>query len=191
MGSQVRPPRMRVFLPLFLAFGIVAGPLTYGVGQEVDAGYRELAAFGIVFVALTFVLAGLGNQLEAMVFSLGRPPWLSGRLGRGQRLLLPASTGSCFSRGFGVWTAGTGYLLVAPPGLDAFAVAAVAANFLGAAVLWLGVARLVSGIVVLRASGLWRAPRWTWVTGAALVVVLPTIFGARSLMAVAANSAVI
>jgi hypothetical protein len=86
--------------------------------------------------------------------------------------------------------AGAGYLLAAPPGFDAFAATAVAANLLGIAVLWLGVARLISGIIILRASGRWRAPGWSWSAGLAVVILLPVLFAARSLIAVAGYSAV-
>jgi hypothetical protein len=190
MGSS-RSPRPAVIFSLMVGGAALAGPVAYGLGREVDAGHVQFAVFSFVFVAMGYILAAIGNQLEALAYSLRRPPWLGGRLRRWQRLLLPSGTGTLLSRGWGLWSLGVLYLVVAEPGLDALAVMAIVCNVVGTALIWVGMARVISGGIVLWSSGLWRAPRWAWVVGGGLVVVLPVVFAARSLSLIAESSAVI
>lgn len=150
--------------------------------EQVTRGAATPAAFGLLVAIFTLFFTPLGNALEESVFNAERRPWLGGRLKPWQRLILPYSTARVLTLGFS-WSFGGGaYLLGAPPGGTMPNILAVLFCASGGALLGFGLSRLWVGLLVIRWSGLWAAPRAVWLAGG-IVVSIGSVAGcAHSVM---------
>jgi hypothetical protein len=128
------------------------------------------------------LLTPLMHQIEAIVFGIEQRPWLGGRLGRWQRLILPYSTVSVFKLGLGFWFGGAAYLMEAPPGDNVLNILAAVSCTAGGAILGLAMSRLFAGLFIIRTSGLWAASRRAWWAGGAIVAVGSIASAARAVL---------
>ncbi len=156
-------------LPLTV-LAALAGPVGTAIGEAVDRGQMEIGMFSILLLPFGFLLHLVGGQAQAAVFGVQQRPWLSGRLRRWQKLILPFQTGALLSTGLSSVMAGGGYLLGSEPGWSAPNSIAFVAVILGALLLGLALARLVAGVLIVQVSGLWAAPKWAWRMGGLIVV---------------------
>jgi hypothetical protein len=159
------------------------GPVAYSVGQLSDRGEIDLGFFGIVLVAVGFLIREVGAQAERLVLGLNHKPWLGGRLRRHQRLILPSATATILPLGLSAAFAGARYLLTAPPGWSAANVIALGFLVAGGLLQGFALTRLAVGGVIIRYSGLWRASSRAWLLGGAAVVVGSTAYAAYGVAA--------
>lgn len=157
-------------LPL-AAIGVLVGPIGTALGDAVDRGQMEVGVFAILLVPVGFLLRPVASQAQAAAFGVKQRPWLTGRLRRWQKLILPFQTGPVLSTGLSCVMAGGGYLLSAAPGWSAPNSVAFATFILGSLLLGFGLTRLVAGVLIVHFSGLWAAPTWAWRTGGIIVVI--------------------
>jgi hypothetical protein len=155
-------------LPL-AALGLLAGPVATALGEAGDRGQVEVGIFAILLIPVGFLARLAGSQAQAAALGVKQRPWLSGRLRRWQKLILPLQTGAVLSTGLGCVMAGGGYLLTAEPGWSAANSVAFATVILGALLGGFGLARLVAGVLIVQVSGLWAAPKWAWRVGGLIV----------------------
>ena len=148
---------------LFLSFGIDA------VEGQVNQGLASPAAFGLLFSVFTVLLRPLAKYLEELVLDGRQRPWLSSRLSRLQRMVLPFGTASILPLGGALAFGGASYLLDSPPGGNSVNVAAVLLCTAGGALTGFALSRLCVGLVIIHTSGLWSASRRAWLLGAAVV----------------------
>jgi hypothetical protein len=123
----------------------------------------------MMLVMVGLLLRPVASQMEAMALGVKQRPWLAGRLGRWQKLILPFQTSAVLSTGLGCAMSGGGYLLSAAPGWDAPNVAAFAFVVVGGLLSGFALSRLLAGTLIVHVSGLWAAPKWAWHVGGAIV----------------------
>jgi hypothetical protein len=160
---------------LLLGFALIIGPGVTLVADQVDNGGAEFGAFGLLLAILNLICRPLANELEAIAFANEQRPWLSGRLKPWQRLVLPYSSALYLTQGLGFGFGGAAYLITASPGWSAFNLLAIIFTAAGGALLWFCISRLFVGLLIIRFSGLWAAPKWAWLTGAATVILVSTL----------------
>ena len=165
---------------LLLGFVLIIGPGVSLAANQVDSGRAEYGAFGLLLGILNLICRPLANELETMVFATARPPWLSGRLKRWQRLILPYSSALYLTQGLGLGFGGAAYLITASPGWTAFNLLAITLTAAGGGLIWFCMSRLLAGLLIIRFSGLWAAPKWAWSVGVATVIVISTLGAAWS-----------
>jgi hypothetical protein len=170
-SSPQRPYRPALGLVL-LAF--LVGPVGTAIGEWVDEGGAPAATFSLLLFVVGVVLARVGKGVERLVFGNEQRPWLSGRLKRWQRLILPFGTDTVITRGISAVMAGGTVLLTSNPGWSALNVVALGFVALGSALIGFALSRLLVGLLVIRHSGLWRASRRAWI-GGGTVIALATL----------------
>ncbi len=173
-GSPPRP--YRLVLLLFL-LAMLVGPLGTALGEWIDDGGAPTATFSLLLFVVGVVLAGVGKNIERLVFSNEQRPWLSGRLKRWQRLILPFDTDTVITRGISAVMAGATVLLTSDPGWNALNVIALGFVVLGSALIGFALSRLAVGLLIIHRSGLWRASRGAWI-GGGIAIALATLANA-------------
>lgn len=173
-GSPPRPYRLSLLLVL-LAF--LVGPIGTALGKWVDEGGAPTATFSLLLFVVGVVLAGVGKNVERLVFTIKQRPWLSGRLKRWQRLILPFGTDTVITRGISAVMAGGTVLLTSDPGWSALNFVALGFVVLGSSLIGFALSRLAVGLLIIHRSGLWRASRRAWIVGG-VVVALTTLANA-------------
>lgn len=187
-SSPPRPYRLALLLVL-LAF--LGGPVGTALGEWIDEGGAPASTFGLLLFVLGVVLAGIGKNVERLVFNVKQRPWLSGRLKRWQRLILPFGTDTVITRGVTAVMAGGTVLLTSDPGWSALNITALGFCILGSSLIGFALARLAVGAVLIHRSGLWRASRRAWILGG-LVIALATLANAiQAVVFVLGNSSAI
>jgi len=157
----------------------LVGPVGTGLGEWIDQGGAPASTFGLLLFVFGVVLAGIGKNVERLVFTVKQRPWLSGRLKRWQWLILPFRTDTVITRGVTAVMAGGTVLLTSDPGWSAQPLNITALGFcvLGSSLIGFALARLAVGAVLIHRSGLWRASRRAWIVGG-LVIALATLANA-------------
>lgn len=155
-GSATRLYRLALLLVL-LAF--LVGPVGTALGEWIDEGGAPTATFSLLLFIVGVVLAGVGKNVERLVFGNKQRPWLNGRLKRWQRLILPFGTDTVITRGISAVIAGGTVLLTSEPGWSALNVIALEFVVLGSALIGFALSRLAVGLLIIHRSGLWRASR--------------------------------
>lgn len=173
-GSPQRP--YRLVLLLFL-LALLVGPVGTALGEWIDEGGAPTATFGLLLFVVGVVLAGVGKNVERLVFSNEQRPWLSGRLKRWQRLILPFGTDTVITRGISAVMVGATVLLTSDPGWSALNVIALGFVVLGSALIGFALSRLAVGLLIIHRSGLWRASRGAWI-GGGIAIALATLANA-------------
>ena len=163
-------------LLLFL-LALLIGPIGTALGGWIDEGGAPTATFSLLLFLVGVVLAGLGKSVERLVFNNKQRPWLSGRLKRWQRLILPFGTDTVITRGISAVMAGGTVLLTSNPGWSALTVVALGFVVLGGALIGFALSRLIVGLLIIHRSGLWRASRRAWI-GGGIVIALATLANA-------------
>jgi len=172
------PRLLLVLYPPFLLVGLGS----YAIEAQIERGTATPAAFGLLVSLFNLLLLPLANRLEGMAIGVGQRPWLSGRLRRWQRLILPYSTASVLTIGFGLGFGGSAYLIGAPSGAHAMNVVAALLCATGGTLLGFGLSRLAAGILIVRSSGLWAASRRSWWLGGGGVTIASLAFGAHTFL---------
>jgi hypothetical protein len=173
-GSPPRPYRLSLLLVL-LAF--LVGPVGTALGKWVDEGGAPTATFSLLLFVVGVVLAGVGKNVERLAFTIKQRPWLSGRLKRWQRLILPFGTDTVITRGISAVMAGGTVLLTSDPGWSALNIVALGFVVLGSSLIGFALSRLAVGLLIIHRSGLWRASRRAWIVGG-VVIALATLANA-------------
>lgn len=173
-GSPPRPYRLGLLLVLG---AFLIGPVGTGLGEWIDEGGAPASAFGLLLFVVGFVLARIGRTAERMVFTVKQRPWLSGRLKRWQRLILPFGTDTVITRGLTAVMAGGTVLLTSAPGWSALNITALGFSTLGGSLIGFALARMMVGTLIIYRSGLWGASRQAWVVGGS-VIALATLASA-------------
>jgi hypothetical protein len=150
---------------LLLLLALLVGPVGTALGEWIDEGGAPTATFSLLLFLVGVVLAGVGKNVERLVFSNEQRPWLSGRLKRWQRLILPFGTDTVITRGISAVMAGATVLLTSDPGWSALNVIALGFVVLGSALIGFALSRLAVGLLIIHRSGLWRASRGAWIGG--------------------------
>jgi hypothetical protein len=165
-GSPPRPYRLSLLLVL-LAF--LVGPAGTALGEWVDEGGAPTATFSLLLFVVGVVLAEVGKNVERLVFTIKQRPWLSGRLKRWQRLILPFGTDTVITRGISAVMAGGTVLLTSDPGWSALNFVALGFVVLGSSLIGFALSRLAVGLLIIHRSGLWRASRRAWIVGGVVI----------------------
>lgn len=173
-GSPPRPYRLSLLLVL-LAF--LVGPVGTALGEWVDESGAPAATFSLLLFVVGVVLAGVGKNVERLVLTIKQRPWLSGRLKRWQRLILPFGTDTLITRGISAVIAGGTVLLTSDPGWSALNFVALGFVVLGSSLIGFALSRLAVGLLIIHRSGLWRASRRAWIVGG-VVIALTTFANA-------------
>lgn len=79
---------------LLVLLAFLGGPVGTVLGAWIDEGGAPASTFGLLLFVFGLVLVGIGKNVERLVFTVKQRPWLSGRLKRWQRLILPFGTES-------------------------------------------------------------------------------------------------
>jgi len=175
-----RPYRLSLLLVL-LAF--LVGPVGTALGRWIDeGGATPTATFGLLLFVVGVVLAGVGKNVERLVFTIRQRPWLSGRLKRWQRLILPFGTDTVITRGISAVMAGGLVLLTSDPGWSALNIVALGFCVLGSSLIGFALARLAVGAVLIHRSGLWQASRRAWIIGGSVIALATAANAIRSLI---------
>lgn len=178
-GSPPRPYRLALLLVL-LAF--LVGPVGTALGRWIDEDGAPTATFGLLLFVVGVVLAGVGKNVERLVFTIRQRPWLSGRLKRWQRLILPFGTDTVITRGISAVMAGGLVLLTSDPGWNVLNITALGFCVLGSSLIGFALSRLVVGVVLIHRSGLWRASRRAWIVGGSVIALATAANAIRSLV---------
>jgi hypothetical protein len=165
-----------------LAF--LVGPVGTALGRWIDEDGAPTATFGLLLFVVGVVLAGVGKNVERLVFTIRQRPWLSGRLKRWQRLILPFGTDTVITRGISAVMAGGLVLLTSDPGWNALNVTALGFCVLGSSLIGFALSRLAVGVVLIHRSGLWRASRRSWIVGGSVIALATAANAVRSLVLV-------
>jgi hypothetical protein len=173
-GSPPRPYRLALLLVLG---AFLVGPVGTGLGEWIDEGGAPASTFSLLLFVFGVVLAGIGKNVERMVFTVRQRPWLSGRLKWWQRLILPFRTDTVITRGVTAVMAGGTVLLTSDPGWSGLNITALGFCVLGSSLIGFALARLAVGAVLIHRSGLWRASRRAWIVGGS-VITLATLANA-------------
>lgn len=172
------PPPRPYRLALLLVLGaFLVGPVGTGLGKWIDEGGAPASTFSLLLFVVGVVLAGIGKNVERLVFTVKQRPWLSGRLSRWQRLILPFGTETVITRGITAVMAGGTVLLTSDPGWSVLNITALGFSVLGSSLIGFALARLAVGAVLIHRSGPWRASRRAWIVGGS-VVALATLANA-------------
>jgi hypothetical protein len=169
-GVGTQQPQVSRLMWLLFLLAVLVGPVGGALGVWIDAGGAPASTFGLLLFIVGLVLAGLGKNVEQLVFSAKPRPWLGGRLKRWQRLVLPFGTGTLATRGMTAAMAGGTVLVTSDPGWNALNVAALGFVVLGGLLLGLALSRLLVGLMIVHRSGLWGASRRAWMIGGVAVV---------------------
>ncbi len=129
-----------------------------------------MSSFSLLLFVVGIVLAGLGKNVECLVFSTKQRPWLGGRLKRWQRLILPLSTDTLITRGVNAAMAGGTVLLTSGSGWSTLNAIALGFVILSGALLGFALSRLAVGLLIIHRSGLWRASQRAWIIGGIMIV---------------------
>jgi hypothetical protein len=154
---------------LLLVLAVLIGPVGSALGEWIDGGGAPASSFSLLLFVVGIVLTGLGKNVERLVFSTQQRPWLSGRLKRWQRLILPFGTDTLITRGVTAAMAGGTVLLTSSPGWSALNIVALGFVALSGALLGFALSRLAAGLLIIHRSGLWRASRRAWMIGGTAV----------------------
>lgn len=177
---------------LLLVLGaFLVGPVGVGIGRWVDEGGAPPSTFSLLLFVLGVVLAGIGKNVERLVFDANHRPWLSGRLKRWQRLILPFGTDTVITRGVTAVMAGGTVLLTSDPGWSALNIVALVFCLLGSSLIGFALSRLVVGAVIIHRSGLWGASRRVWIVGGVVITLATVANAVRSLIFVLGISSAI
>lgn len=176
------PPRPYRLLLLLVLLAVLVGPVGTALGRWIDEGGAPTATFGLLLFVVGVVLAGIGRNAERMVFTVRQRPWLSGRLKRWQRLILPFRTDTVITRGVTAVMAGGTVLLTSDPGWSALNITALGFCVLGGSLVGFAWARLAVGAVLIHRSGLWRASRRAWIVGGGVIALVTVASAIRSLV---------
>jgi hypothetical protein len=155
---------------LAVAIAFLLGPVGTALGEAVDHGDVGAGMFGPLLIVCGLLLREVGKQAEALAFGVKQRPWLSGRMTRWQRLILPYSTASVLTYGLSCGFSGGVYLLSAMPGPTLANFVALGFVAIGGFLLGFGITRVLVGILIIHFSGLWAARRRAWLIGGAVVV---------------------
>jgi hypothetical protein len=184
------PPRLSRVLPLLLAFGLIAGPGVTWVEREVEQGHAEVGALGLLVACLAFVIRPLADELQKGVFAMDHGPWINGRLARWQRWLLPYSSALPLTQGLTMTFGGGAYLLLASAGLTGVDLLAIGFVAIGGLLIGFAFGRLLAGLLIIRAAGLWGAPKWSLADGSVIVSSFSILAAAHSVLLAASYSPV-
>lgn len=156
------------FIGAMVLGAFLVGPVTNILVQQGEVpGGLDPAIFGLLLVVLGFLIREMGAQSEALILGTDRKPWLSGRLRRYQRLILPTGTATILPLGFSASFAGARYLLTAPPGWNAANTIAFGFIVVGILLQALAMTRLCAAVFLIKSSGLWGPSRRAWLIAAA------------------------
>jgi hypothetical protein len=162
---------------LLVLLAFLVGPVGTALGKWVDAGGAPTATFSLLLFVVGVVLAAVGRNAERLAFTVKQRPWLSGRLKRWQRLILPFGTDTVITRGISAVMAGGTVLLTSDPGWSALNFVALGFVVLGSSLIGFALSRLAVGLLIIHRSGLWRASRRAWIVGG-VVIALATLVNA-------------
>jgi len=162
---------------LLVLLAFLVGPVGTALGRWIDEGGAPTATFSLLLFVVGVVLAGIGKTVERLVFTNKQRPWLSGRMKRWQRLILPFGTDTVVTRGISAVMAGGTVLLTSDPGWSAINIVALGFVVLGSALIGFALSRLAVGLLIIHRSGLWKASRRAWI-GGGIVVALATLANA-------------